>query len=150
MTPELVIRQAVREDARAIIDAHHAAVREKAVEHYSPEIIAAWAPEEVTEARVQRLEEQIESGEFHTLVAETGGDIIGFGQVNPQSGALGAVYVRKNPLGGVGERILSQLVHHARERGAKFLASTAVTASRPRATASTASAPPELTWLACI
>lgn len=122
MTPELVIRQAVREDARAIIDAHHAAVRERAAEHYSPEIIDAWAPEEVTDARVQRLEEQIQGDGFYTLVAETGGDIIGFGQVNPQSSVLGAVYVRKNPLGGMGERILTQLVHHAREQGAKFLA----------------------------
>lgn len=127
MTSALVIRPATPDDARDIIIAHHAVVRERAATHYAPEVINAWAPEEISDARVEKLRAQIEAGEFLTLVAEAAGVIIGFGQVNPDKNVLGAVYVQKNPIGGVGERILKQLVQHARDKGCRFLAMDAST-----------------------
>lgn len=122
MTGGLVLRRAKQEDARGIMEAHRAAVRERANTHYGPEIIDAWAPPDIAEERVQRLAERIAGGEFFTLVAETDGQIVGYGQVNPQKCVLGAVYVRKNLFGGVGQRLLTQLIQHARDGGAKFLA----------------------------
>lgn len=122
MTAHVVIRPATVADARNIVEAHHAAVREKAASHYPANVIAAWAPEEISDARVEKLQGHIEGEEFYTLVAEFGGEIIGFGQVNPSKNVLGAVYVRKNPVGGVGERLLTDLIAHAKEKGCRFLA----------------------------
>lgn len=129
MSGGLVIRRAKEADARQIVEAHHAAVREKAIKAYAPEIIAAWAPSEISDARVQKLAEQIASGEFFTLVAETDGKIFGFGQVTPGKNVLGAVYVAKNAFGGVGERLIKQLIQHARDKNCKFLAMDASTNS---------------------
>lgn len=129
MTEGLVIRRATPDDARPILEAHHAAVREKALKHYAPEIIAAWAPDEISDARVEKIGTQIAGDEFFTLVAETGGIVFGFGQVNPSKNILGAVYVRKNSFGGVGERIVKQLIQHAKEKGCRFLAMDASTNS---------------------
>ncbi|MCC7036243.1 MAG: GNAT family N-acetyltransferase [Alphaproteobacteria bacterium] len=122
MTNGLVIRRAGVGDARNIVEAHHAAIREKAAAHYPAEVINAWAPEEISDARVAKLEDHIAAEEFLTLVAELGGEIIGFGQVNASKNVLGAVYVRKNPVGGVGERILTELIAHAKAQGCRFLA----------------------------
>ena len=121
MSGGLVIRRANVTDARPVIEAHHAAVREKAVKHYSKEIIAAWAPAEISPERVAKLEAQIDSGEFFTLVAEVDAKVIGFGQVNVNKNVLGAVYVRKNAIGGVGERLVKQLIQHARDKQCRFL-----------------------------
>ena len=122
MTAGLLIRPATVADARNIVEAHHAAVREKAAAYYPADVINAWAPVEISDARIEKLQGHIEGDEFYTLVAETGGEIIGFGQVNPSKNVLGAVYVRKNKIGGVGERILTELIAHAKEKGCRFLA----------------------------
>lgn len=118
----VVIRPATEQDALPIIEAHHAAVREKAATYYAPEVIQAWAPDDIADTRVQKLREQIASGEFYTVVAEAGGVVLGFGQVNPSKNLLGAVYVRKNGIGGVGERIVKELIQHAKDKQCRFLA----------------------------
>ncbi|HYD17410.1 MAG TPA: GNAT family N-acetyltransferase [Patescibacteria group bacterium] len=127
MTVGPVIRKAETADARAMIEARHASIREKAGAHYPAAVLAAWSPDDITEQRVVRMEGNIASEEFYTLVAEDAGDIIGFGQINPGKNVLGAVYVRKNRFGGVGERLLNLLLQHAREQGCKFIAMDAST-----------------------
>ena len=117
---DLVIRKAAVGDAQGIVEAHRAAILEKAKTHYDEKIIEAWAPE-VTPDRVSRMIDHITNEQVYTVVAESGGQIIGFGQMNVGENRLGAVYVRKSAFGGVGGKILQHLIQTARERGARFL-----------------------------
>ena len=58
---------------------------------YAPEQLAAWAPEDIAQSDWDR------SLLLHTtLVAEEGGQIIGFGDLDPATGYLDRLYVHRN------------------------------------------------------
>jgi len=116
-----VIRRAKETDACGMIEAQHAAIRQKAGEHYHQDIIDLWAPRDITAERINQVEEQIKGTEWFTLVAEAAGIIIGYGQVSLRRHKLGAVYVQQNSSGPVGKMILEQLIEHAKEHKAGFL-----------------------------
>jgi hypothetical protein len=113
---QLHIRSAVAEDAKAIIEVHRTAIREKASKDYDQALIEAWAPSEITKEQIEKLERQIKDDEWFTLVAEAENIIFGFGQINPGKNTLGAIYVQKNPYGGVGKQRLDLLIARARQR----------------------------------
>jgi L-amino acid N-acyltransferase YncA len=114
------IRPASAADARGMMEAHDAAIREKAAAHYDQHVIDAWAPP-VTAERLARLGAAIAGPDWRTLVAEHAGGILGYGQVSAAKNRLGAVYVRRSGFAGVGRALMAQLLDHAREEGARFL-----------------------------
>lgn len=96
------IRLAVREDAPEILRVRQEAVLAKAASHYGPEILNDWA-HAVDAARIAR---QISDPDYRVLVAEAGGDIIGFAMVVLSTRELKALYTRPNPIGRIGRTLL--------------------------------------------
>lgn len=119
---DYVVRDAVENDAKGIVEAHSAAIREKAIGYYSTEVIEAWSPVEIRPGRVERMKEQIRGTDFYTIVAQANdGTILGFGQVSPLHNKLGAVYVRRNSFHGVGKSLVQRLLEYARKNGCHYL-----------------------------
>jgi putative acetyltransferase len=110
------VRRARREDDAAIGRMHVASIRELCRAHYRLEEIEAWSAPRGIDFYVAA----IEAKEFY--VAEEGGEIIGFGTLNPAGGEVEAVYVHPAATRrGVGRKLLSTLETRARERGLKSL-----------------------------
>jgi hypothetical protein len=84
------------------------AILSKAAGHYPRSTLDAWAAG-VTPNRVARVERQIADPEFIFLVAESGGEVIGYGVAVPSHRQLRALYVRPNAIGRVGNALLSEL-----------------------------------------
>ena len=118
---EFLLRPAVKEDAVAIIEAHDAAIREKAFSQYSQDIIDTWAPAAITPDRIEKVEKQIASDNWLVIVAEAKKQILGYGAVSFVKNQLGAVYVRRNPYGRIGKQIMDYLLQKARENKCAFL-----------------------------
>jgi GNAT superfamily N-acetyltransferase len=91
---------------------HVRAIRETCSRSYSPEQIAAWArllsPDSYRAVLGKRV----------IVVATDGAMVVGFGQLNPDTGEVDAVYVLPGRQGeGIGRMLLSDLEEHARARG---------------------------------
>ena len=84
----LKIRLAVREDATEILRVRREAVLAKAASHYAPEILNDWA-HAVAAGRIAR---QISDPDYRVLVAEVGGEIIGFAMVILSKRTEGALH----------------------------------------------------------
>jgi len=66
------------------------------------------------------------------VVAADGGTVIGFGQLNPKTGDVEAVYVRPDGQGeGIGRRLLEDLEAQARARGIRALELSATLNAEP-------------------
>jgi Acetyltransferase (GNAT) domain len=104
----LTIRPAVLRDAKTMMEVHRQAVFAKAAGHYSRAILETWAPG-ATANRVVQVEHEIADPAFIVLVAEAAGDLIGFAMAIPTKGELRAVYVKPNPVGGVGRALLAEI-----------------------------------------
>jgi len=108
----VTLRRAQLEDREAIWRVFTRSVRGLARSHYTPEQIEAWAglrqPEDFTNA--------IEHHEF--FVAEEVGEIVGYGQLNPGTAEVEAVYIVPEVTGrGVGRLLMEALEAKAREAG---------------------------------
>jgi putative acetyltransferase len=101
----LEIRAAVRTDAAEIIRVRREAILSKAASHYDPVIVNDWADA----ADAGRIAKRISDPDYRALVAEAGGEIIGYAIAAIAKRELQAVYVKPNPIGHVGRRLLAAL-----------------------------------------
>ena len=109
---EMKIRPATVEDRDAILRVHAEAIRRGASTRYSPQQIAAWVAFPAPEGH----EAELRSG--HVFVAEEGGDIIGYGRFDSDTGEVEATYVLPEAQGrGVGSALLAESEARARRAG---------------------------------
>jgi putative acetyltransferase len=106
------IRPARDTDRPGICTVHVRAICETCSRSYSPEQIGAWAgllsPDSYTAVLASRV----------MIVATDGGAVVGFGQLDPDTGEVDAVYVHPERQGeGIGRMLLSDLEEQARGRG---------------------------------
>jgi hypothetical protein len=101
----LEIRAAVCTDAAEIIRVRREAILAKAASHYDLVIVNDWADA----ADAGRMVKRISDPDYRALVAEAGGDIIGYAMAAIAKRELQAVYVKPNPIGKVGTALLAAI-----------------------------------------
>ena len=112
----MTIRRARATDADAVGRVHRSAIRELCRTHYTDEQIEAWSGPRPA----GHFAEVIRAKEFY--VAEEGGEVVGFGSLNPEACEVDAVYVAPAAAGrGVGTELLRTVEARARELGLKRL-----------------------------
>ncbi|MFN3430125.1 MAG: GNAT family N-acetyltransferase [Candidatus Sericytochromatia bacterium] len=100
----LTIRPASPADNVAISGVHQAAIRELCKTHYDERTVAVWAASRTPELYERVLESH------DVFVAERDGAVVGFGQLDLESGAIHAVYVAPEAArSGVGKAMLQHL-----------------------------------------
>ncbi len=110
------VRPATDEDRASICNVHVRAIRETCSRSYSPEQVSAWAGLLSPESYTAVLKERV------LVVATEGGAVVGFGQLNPDTGEVDAVYVLPDCQGqGIGRVLLADLEAKARARGIRVL-----------------------------
>lgn len=116
----MFVRLICPEDAKAVIEVHHAAVRCTAAKDYSVDILEQWAPLPITDGAIRKFIENPDN-EVRFL-AEIEGEVVGMAAIVPSSCELRACYVAPQAGGqGVGTALLHELEHAAQERGLPFL-----------------------------
>ncbi|MEK7801030.1 MAG: GNAT family N-acetyltransferase [Pseudomonadota bacterium] len=116
---QILIRKYKELDAKALLEAHRAAVQKTAAKDYTSDILEEWSPI-VDEKRIERFKR--ENSVDVRVVAEVGGKIVGFGELVTTENLLGACYVHPEYGGnGVGKKIISKLEEIAREKGLVYL-----------------------------
>ncbi|MBE9167031.1 GNAT family N-acetyltransferase [Pleurocapsales cyanobacterium LEGE 06147] len=111
-----MIRRAKQEDKESIWQVHTEAIRELCKSHYTQQQIQAWT----SFLNPKNYREVIETKEF--FVAEDDKSIVGFGQLDSETGEVEAVYVSpKIVRRGLGKSILQTLEDVARKKGLKSL-----------------------------
>jgi GNAT superfamily N-acetyltransferase len=105
----LKIRPARRGDAAEIMRVRREAILAKAGSHYDQVIVQEWAGAMDAPDRAARIGKQISDPNYLVLVAEAGGQIIGFAMANLSKNELQALYVKPNPIGKVGRALLAAL-----------------------------------------
>jgi putative acetyltransferase len=112
----LVVRRARDEDAQAVFEVHTRAIREVCASHYSAAEVEAWASRRPAGSHVTA----IRSREFFVATDDAG--VVGFAQLDPDSGEVEAVYVHPRAVRrGAGTRLLLTLEEVARVRGLSML-----------------------------
>lgn len=101
------IRSAVRGDVTEIVRVRREAILAKAASHYDPVILNDWADA----ADAGRIAKRISDSDYRTLVAEAGGEIIGFAMAALSKGELLALYARPNKTGNIGRDLLAAIEH---------------------------------------
>ncbi len=120
-------RSARPEDAGALAHVYFRAVREGAVDAYSPEQRAAWAP---CEPEADKWRDRIAG--LNTIVAESENGIVGFMSLNPDDGDLDLAFVLPEAKGtGVAKTLYAILENHARSRNMRRLHTQASHLARP-------------------
>lgn len=107
-----VVRAASEGDAEAIHRVHSESIRELCSARYAPREIAAWvAVRSPTSYRVALASRAL-------YVAEREGEIVGFGQLDPEKSEIEACYVAPAAIGsGVGAALLAAMEADAVRRG---------------------------------
>jgi len=112
----ITVRRATLRDRESIWNVHIRAIQEVCKSHYSQQEIEDWS--EVL--KPTRYNEPIKRGSFFVAVDEN--VIVGFGNLNQDSGEIEAVYVAPEYVRqGVGREILQTLENVAREGGLTIL-----------------------------
>jgi putative acetyltransferase len=107
-----MIRRATLADAAAILRVHMASIAALARSHYSARQIDVWCGRRSPESYHEPIGSKV------VFVAEEFGSLIGFGQLNANSGCVEAVYVLPESVHlGVGGRLLAALEAQARALG---------------------------------
>jgi len=118
------------EEARIFLEVHHAAVRGLAAEHYSPEVIDAWAPLPILNEHVEKVRSNPDR-ELR-LIAEIDGEVVGIGSLVAENSELRACYVTpRASRRGVGSALVRAIELAAREQGIAFLHLDSSTAAEP-------------------
>ena len=110
------LRPATDDDRPGICTVHVRAIRETCARSYSPEQVSAWAGLLSPDSYSTVLKERI------LVVATDGAAVVGFGQLNPDTGEVDAVYVLPGRQGeGIGRLLLAELEAKARARDIRML-----------------------------
>jgi putative acetyltransferase len=118
---ELIIRHAEANDAEAIVRVHHAAVQGTAASCYPQDVLDGWSGP-VTPERVEWTRRALTGGDEICLLAEVGGQVVGFGSICPAESGLRSLYVDPRAgRRGVGSRLLVALERMAAAHGARVL-----------------------------
>ena len=96
------IRIARRGDAAELVRLRREAILAKAASHYDPVTLNDWA--DAPDAG--RTAKRISDPDYRVLVAEAGGEIIGFAIAALSKRELQALYAKPNPIGKVGTALL--------------------------------------------
>lgn len=108
-TPTFTLRKAFPADAQAMVQVHYHAVHSIASADYAPELLQSWSPAP-SEARYAWMRERIASVELLVLVAESQGEVVGFGMAGIAEGYIYALYVDPRAKGlGCGGGLLTAL-----------------------------------------
>jgi Acetyltransferase (GNAT) family len=99
------IRAARSADVADIMRVRREAILAKAASHYDSVTVNDWADA----ADAGRTAQRISDPDYRALVAEAGGEIIGFAMVEISKHELQALYVKPNPIGKVGTALLTAL-----------------------------------------
>ncbi len=106
------------DDAAALSALHYAAVREIGARDYSPEQVAAWAPQPLD---LLRYETKSKDGRAILVAVDDEGAPIAYGELEPD-GHIDHLYCRPDHVGtGVGWALVDELEDLARARGIKRL-----------------------------
>lgn len=110
--PKPLVRPATEADAEEMFRVHSDSIRVLCGARYGPEELAAWiAVRSPASYRVALLSRAL-------YVAEWQGEIVGFGQLDPEKGEVEACYVAPGAVGvGVGAAILFRMETEALRRG---------------------------------
>ena len=112
----VTLRQATDDDRPGICTVHVRAIRETCSRSYSPEQVSVWADLLSPDSYSGVLKERV------LVVATDEGAVVGFGQLNPNTGEVDAVYVLPDRQGeGIGRLLLVDLEARARARGIRML-----------------------------
>ena len=84
------------------------AIAAKAGTHYDPHALKAWIADR-SKTRIAHFDREVSDPDFIVLVAESEAGLIGYGIAVPSKNELQALYVRPNPVGGVGRALLAEL-----------------------------------------
>ena len=110
--PTVNVRPATRADADSIWRVHGDSIRALCRDRYRPEEIAAW----IAVRNPESYRVALQSREL--FVAEDGGTIVGFGQLDPAKGEVEACYVAPDAIGsGVGSLLLARMEESVRRLG---------------------------------
>ena len=110
------IRPASSEDVDGIWHVHNESIRALCSGRYQPREISAWIAFRPPEAYRAAL------GSRNLFVAESAGEIVGFGQFDPARGEVEACYVSPEAVGrGIGSDLLARMEGLARSTGHKVM-----------------------------
>jgi len=101
----LEIRIARRADVDDIMRVRREAILAKAASHYDPVTLNDWAGA----ADADRTAKRISDPYYRVLVAEAGGEIIGFAVAAISKHELQALYAKPNPIGNIGTALLAAI-----------------------------------------
>lgn len=110
---DVSFRRATPDDAGEILDIKREAIEDLEHWQYSPEQVEVWKPKD---DYLDTFEQAIDDDQFVVHVAESDGDIVGYGALNVPAERIDAVYVRPAHHG---EGIATALVKHL-ELSAEF------------------------------
>jgi putative acetyltransferase len=115
----VTVRQATTTDNLDVVSVKRAAIRADGRDSYSADQVAAWAPDA---DELDNYEQALGDDTYHVLVAESAEEIVGFGVLNVETGALLALYIQPDQRGtGIGSRLLGQIETTAKLNGADTL-----------------------------
>lgn len=122
----MIVREYTPQDAKPTWDVYFRAVRDTASKDYSPEQVAAWAPESV-DLRVWNKRRS----SAHTFIATVAGRVVGFSDVT-DAGLLDMLFVHPQAGGrGVARALVSAVISSARKMGLPRLVTHASRTARP-------------------
>jgi len=110
---DVSFRRATPDDAEEILDIKRAAIEDLEHWQYSPEQVEVWKPKD---DYLDTFEQAIADDQFVVHVAETDGEIAGYGALNVPDERIDAIYVRPE---NHGQGIATALVKHL-ELSAEF------------------------------
>lgn len=103
----LKLRPAAAADAAQIIRVRREAILAKAASHYDECRLTDWVADAAD--HIARIRREIADPAVIVLVAEAGGEIVGFAVAAPSENTLRALYAQPNDIGGVGHKLLASI-----------------------------------------
>lgn len=119
---QVTFRKGTPADGQAVVDLHASAIRELGITSYTSDQVESWS------ASLDPDGYPFEEEGVHFVIAERGEEMVGFGELQLDSGEVAAVYVHPDHARtGVGRSILARLETTALQAGHE---STVLTASK--------------------